>query len=1773
IKVGWLISLAARPLDKRGTIVNGIAAKWHCANPKIVRILNDSEAVAVGEGEAKLVVSSGNVSNEITVRVSKQPGIGNRANLPLVQDPPEQPVLSEQQAQNLVTPENNLGSPIGQTEMRSQSGASATRTRERYGSSNYSFGVPAASLPGRGMDASVGITYNSRVWNMSNFGGARTFTFNTDNNWLAPGFETGFGDLTPFGGGSVSGYMLTSPDGTRHQLLYKQASGSCSIYESTDGTFIRTTICGIYTTSTMNVVYPDGSQVMYGGTTSSGKRFPVRITDRNGNMLTIAYIQNNFQGKIAYIRDTLNRYINFHYDGEGKLVTITVPGYDGSAERQTIRFYYEDLTLQTAGRFVDTAQVIAPTTPIKVLRFVYFPGTQTGFRYDYSPYYGMIYKIWQLRGMEVTGGTSLTETGIVNGNHTIDPVNWAGWTHYNYQSTAANPEPPSYYPPLTDVPTYTWRKDDWQGRTTLIPKTSFLNEEAVTPADCREQGTDCSGTRTVTVTAPDGTKSISISKIKPTSDWENGLLDETRLVTIETSGERIWSKTKLYWEQGADSGMTGRDNPRLDKIEITNDASQTRATSFDYDVYNNQTAVREHDFAAAGVLGAELRRTETVYETGLGWIYNRLLRLPKEVKTVVGSSIVSKGAYEYDNNGEALNSLNIQYRTDISAGGHDVRYNPQTPPSGQECEALRCQDEHQCCWEVPIYQEDTRFRGNVTRVTAFADATLASDANAVVSTVKYDIAGNVVETSGSCCELKTTTYSNANHYAYPMSETRTGANAPTLSTSATYDLNTGLVKTATDENNQKATLTYNPANLRVIRTDSPNGAWSTTEYNDAVFPYHVKSTSSLEAARSVSSWSFSNGRGQGFRSRSQTANGYLSSDVDFDIMGRPVKSFNPYTVAGLTEDRPAGIKFSEVVTRDGLGRTLQSRLPDMTTVNASYSGLVATATDQAGKQRRHLADTHGRTARVDEPDANGYLGDINSPVQPTYYEYDGNNNLTKVTQTGSGAIQERVFEYDSLSRLRRERQVEASPTLDISGAKGAPAPNKWTGVYNYDTDSLLAEGFDARGVKTTFGYDGLNRVKTVAYTGETGYQTPTATYTYDEAETGFHNNARLTKVQTAANATYGTPETIQNYDYDKVGQVVKHVQSIGNQTYPLEYGYNLAGQLVSEKYPSGKIVNMTVDNFGRLSTVTETGRTYLNSVSFNDRGLLSQINLGNGTHETFGYNDRFQMTSQSLMKGAEVLQKYDYSYGTVDLANGNVNTQQNNGQLSKIEGWIGANKQWSQRFGYDELGRLKEAREYKQGLNDQLTYKQIFDFDRFGNLYRKAANNPTAGQQNPLPYTPIEEGTGPGTGDIEKTTNRFRTGTTYDDAGQVVTDNKFRSMSFAYDANGRQVKATRTGVLDAWTAYDALGNRVATKINDVWQYLIYDAFGKLVAEYGIASEGTGGVKYIQQDWQGSVRAVTNNNGFVVSRTDHQAFGEEIGFGTGLRSIEQGYSVDAATRQGYGLTERDDATGGLNHTWFRKNENRAGRWTSPDPYKGSMELGNPQSFNRYSYVVNNPTNYVDPSGLGWAIDWGSCYSEVAWNGETLYFTGREICDLVWINDGPIFVDPNPIDIGPIRTEFTRRLDQKDCRKKLNELFKALGRKTTVDAFANQFFNGTDGKQIVFGNPTNPQASASYGNGTITIRPRNAAEPANITVQGNAGNFIHELIHAAGGRVGASHREIVEDMAEVDGTKFKSIKSQIETGLNAKGLKGDAKSKAKDKAYSDLVNEWIGKHCPL
>jgi len=101
-----------------------------------------------------------------------------------------------------------------------------------------------------------------------------------------------------------------------------------------------------------------------------------------------------------------------------------------------------------------------------------------------------------------------------------------------------------------------------------------------------------------------------------------------------------------------------------------------------------------------------------------------------------------------------------------------------------------------------------------------------------------------------------------------------------------------------------------------------------------------------------------------------------------------------------------------------------------------------------------------------------------------------------------------------------------------------------------------------------------------------------------------------------------------------------------------------------------------------------------------------------------------------------------------------------------------------------------------------------------------------------------------------------------------------------------------------------------------------------------------------------------------------------------------------------MTERDDATG-LDHTWWRKYENRAGRLTSADPYLGSMRITNPQSFNRYAYVNNDPVNFVDPSGLD------ACYPDPA--------TGQTVC-IPDINGGTVTVNGSEDTSFPAASDY-------------------------------------------------------------------------------------------------------------------------------------------------------------
>jgi RHS repeat-associated protein len=142
---------------------------------------------------------------------------------------------------------------------------------------------------------------------------------------------------------------------------------------------------------------------------------------------------------------------------------------------------------------------------------------------------------------------------------------------------------------------------------------------------------------------------------------------------------------------------------------------------------------------------------------------------------------------------------------------------------------------------------------------------------------------------------------------------------------------------------------------------------------------------------------------------------------------------------------------------------------------------------------------------------------------------------------------------------------------------------------------------------------------------------------------------------------------------------------------------------------------------------------------------------------------------------------------------------------------------------------------------------------------------------------------------------------------------------------------------------------------------IYGAQG-LLATIEPTAVNPNGTRYTTPDNLGSPRVVTNSGASLVSRHDYMPFGEELSAGVGGRTTAMGFPGSSdGLRQRFTAKERDVETG-LDYFGARYFANGQGRFSSADPLLGSGRPNLPQSWNRYSYVLNNPLRLVDPDGM-------------------------------------------------------------------------------------------------------------------------------------------------------------------------------------------------------------------
>jgi RHS repeat-associated protein len=163
-----------------------------------------------------------------------------------------------------------------------------------------------------------------------------------------------------------------------------------------------------------------------------------------------------------------------------------------------------------------------------------------------------------------------------------------------------------------------------------------------------------------------------------------------------------------------------------------------------------------------------------------------------------------------------------------------------------------------------------------------------------------------------------------------------------------------------------------------------------------------------------------------------------------------------------------------------------------------------------------------------------------------------------------------------------------------------------------------------------------------------------------------------------------------------------------------------------------------------------------------------------------------------------------------------------------------------------------------------------------------------------------------------------------------------------YDAWGNRASKTIGGVETDYI-FDVDRNVIAEANQATWQVTYARLDDQLLAEY---ENGT--TYFIHQDYLSSARLLTDNNGNVYDSLDYLPFGEQIAGGTATTHKFTGYERDAES--------------GLDNAQARYYGSSLGRFMSPDPYNAGADPTNPQSWNMYSYVINNPLTFTDPSGL-------------------------------------------------------------------------------------------------------------------------------------------------------------------------------------------------------------------
>jgi RHS repeat-associated protein/uncharacterized repeat protein (TIGR01451 family) len=631
------------------------------------------------------------------------------------------------------------------------------------------------------------------------------------------------------------------------------------------------------------------------------------------------------------------------------------------------------------------------------------------------------------------------------------------------------------------------------------------------------------------------------------------------------------------------------------------------------------------------------------------------------------------------------------------------------------------------------------------------------------------------------------------------------------------------------------------------------------------------------------------------------------------------------------------------------------------TVTYTADGRVDTITDMNGHVTTVHDDPNARTEQVDRPDGRGF----------TRTTMDVRGNPLTVVETLDGVDHPSSFQYNALDLPTRR--------TDANG-------HSWGADYNAATGNL--EKFtDANGHATTITYNEF--AQPLVMTDVTNHD---VVFTYDPATGdlvdvkdpdghhrayGYDGDGNLTSSDLPDHPAH-------IYTYFPDGKLRTHLDGNGQTT---TYGYDAAGNLTSEARPEGLVTygynadrertsmsdqtgttTYTIDPLGRVTAVASpqgtitygyvgAQRTSMTTPSasftydYDDAGQLDlvtgpagnislhngwggvdTITRPNGVVTTNTYDPAGRLTDIVHAKGATHLAEFHYpaAGGLDNNGNRRILNQTVNGQS------------WTETYGLDALDRLIDVTYSDTGQHTH------YDYFPSGNRERMIVTGaPTGNGTTDYVYNASQE--------LTSYTGPSGTRTlTYDGNGNQTSDGA--GSNFSFDSKNRMIGTTGAVGNHAY-AFDGSSQRVrADGLGQLWSDCGCAAGLPMLMSDGGTTQTWVNAQLVAQtagsastfpltDALGSIRAVTDTSGAVVSTTRRDAFG-----------APRAASGSPST---FGYTGQQTDPTGLINLRARMYEPGTGRFLSAD----TAQPNGPgtQGLNLFGYVSGNPVSHVDPSG--------------------------------------------------------------------------------------------------------------------------------------------------------------------------------------------------------------------